>query len=254
MAIRETPITAFVFWPSEREEPYTLPTLTRGTCLYGTPTSIRVRLDHKLPDREFVQLAHTAGEQNQRKEGLWCMPGEEAWEELLGLLATYQAALHGLKDVVATLKVYSKHRDALERQKVMTNPVCRSGIRIWPIGKTVHSHWEPWSMTAILRGRVESHSMHNIKIEGSGSMSNSIYDWHCCLSEAEWAATKAAHEVAQAAGAAANARIAELGKYSAAVKDHRYRNVQKSGLSAEVGMFAQNGKASKKKLPAKQAA
>jgi hypothetical protein len=96
--------------------------------------------------------------------------------------------------------------------------------------------------------------MHNIKIEGSGSMSNSIYDWHCCLSEAEWTATKAAHEVAQAAGAVATKHLAELGKYAQAVKDHRYRNVQKPGLSAEVGMFAQNGKASKKKLPAKQAA
>jgi hypothetical protein len=237
LAIRETPITAFVFWPSEREEPYTLPTLTRGTCLYGTPTSIRVRLDHKLPDREFVQLAHTAGEQNQRKEGLWCMPTEEAWEELLGLLATYQVALNGLRDVVATLKVYSKQRDALERQKVMTNPVCRSGIRIWPIGKTVHSHWEPWSMTAILRGRVESHSMHNIKIEGSGSMSNSIYDWHCCLSEAEWTATEAAHKAAKAAMGPVAKRIGELGKYSEALKDHRYRDVQKPGLTPEVGMF-----------------
>jgi hypothetical protein len=247
---RESPITAYVFWPTEREEPYQLPILTRATCLYGTPTTIRVRLDHKLPDREFVRLAHTAGEQTQRKEGLWCMPGEEAWDELMGLLAIYQESLNGLRDVVASLKVYSKRRDELERSGVKTNPVCRSAIRIWPIAKTVHSHWEPWSMTAILRGSVESHSMHNIKITGHGIMSNSIYDWHCCLSEAEWTATKAAHEVARKAGEAATKRIAELGRYQDAVKDSRYRDVQKPGGSAEVGMFASTGttkKTAKKK-------
>jgi hypothetical protein len=237
MALRETPITAFVFWPSEREQPYTLPKLTRGTCLYGTPTTIRVRLDHKLADRPQLTLDHTAGEQTQRKEGLYCMPSEEVWEEFLTELAAYQDALNALKDVVATLKVYSKHRDAQERIGVMTNPLCRSAIRIWPIGKTIHSHWEPWAMTTILRGRVEHHSMHNIKIEGSGSMSNSIYDWHCCLSEAEWTATEAAHKAAKAAMGPVAKRIGELGKYSEALKDHRYRDVQKPGLPPEVGMF-----------------
>jgi hypothetical protein len=253
MAQRETPITAFVFWPAEREDPYLLPKLTRGTCLYGTPTTIRVRLDHKLTDRPQLTLDHTAGEQTQRKEGLYCMPNDETWEQFLDELATLQDALTALKDVVATLPVYSARRYELERQKVMTNPICRSAIQIWPLDKRVYSHWEPWAITNCRRGRVQSHSMHNIKIEGSGSMSNSIYDWHCCLSEADWTATEAAHKVAKAAMGVVAKRIGALGKYHEAVKDHRYRDVQKPGLSAEVGMFAQNGKA-KKKPAAKQAA
>jgi hypothetical protein len=252
MAQRETPITAFVFWPAEREDPYLLPALTRGTCLYGTPTTIRVRLDHNLKDRPQLTLKHTAGEQTQRKEGLYCMPNEETWEEFLNELATLQDALTALKDVVATLPVYSKRRDELERQKVVTNPVCRSGIQIWPIGKRVFSHWEPWAITSCRRGRVMGHSMHNIRIEGSGSMSNNIYDWHCCLTEADWQRTSAAHKVTKEAMGAVARRIQSLGKYHEAVKDLRYRDVQKPGMSAEVGMFEKKAPAKKRPRAAKQ--
>ena len=49
MAPRETPITEFVFWPAERKDAYELPELTRATTLYGTPTTIRVRVNRALP-------------------------------------------------------------------------------------------------------------------------------------------------------------------------------------------------------------
>lgn len=254
MAPRETPITEFVFWPAERKDAYVLPELTRAITLYGTPTTIRVRVNHTMTTRSQLRFNATAREQTQRKEGLYCMPDEVTWELFLDELATLQDALTVLKAEVARLPLYHTRRDALERQGVKSNPICRSGIRIWPIEKRYYTTRHPWEITTILRGRITQHSMHNIRIDGSSnSMANSIYDWHCCLTEADWTRTKAAHDVATAAAAAVEQRITALGTYPEAVKDQRYRTIQRVGEPVEVGMFAQNGKA-KKRLPAQKVA
>ena len=54
-------------------------------------------------------------------------------------------------------------------------------------------------------------------------------------------------------------RIQSLGKVNEAIKDLRYRDVQKPGMSAEVGMFEKKApakkslRAAKQKTPTKQA-
>jgi len=256
MTTRETPITEFVFWPAERNAPYELPELTRATTLYGTPTTIRVRVNHKMATRPQLTFNTEAREHTQRKEGLYCMPDEATWDLFLDELATLQDALSALKAEVATLPLYHTRRDALERTGVKSNPICRSGIRVWPIGKRIYSQWEPWAITDIRRERIAGHSMHNIRLVGSSnSMANSIYDWHCCLTEADWKRTKAAHDLAKAAYAVVAARIKTLGKYNEAVKDQRYRGQQRVSAPVNVGMFATNGLAKKKrKLPAQKVA
>jgi len=238
-SIRETPITEFVFWPAERTDAYVLPTLTRATTLYGTPTTIRCKVNGNPPTRPQLAFATDEVQLTQRKENLYCMPDEETWEAFLDELATLQDALTALKAEVSTLQLYSKRRDELERQNIKTNPVCRSAIQIWPIDKRFYSAFEPWAISSIRRGRVEGHSFHNLRLaDSSSSMANSIYEWHCCWTEADWQRVNAAHTAAAEAYTVVAARVQALGKYNTAAKDGRYRALQRKGESVAVGLFA----------------
>ena len=74
MSTRETPIVPIVFWPEERKQPYELPALTRATTLYGTPTTIRVRIDKPDPVDLITFEGVKGAEQTARKETLYCCP------------------------------------------------------------------------------------------------------------------------------------------------------------------------------------
>lgn len=243
MSTRETPIVPFVFWPAERKEPYQLPALTRATTLYGTPTTVRVRID-KLDSVERVTFAGAPrAEQTARKETLYCCPDEETWAAFMAELSEYQRLLTALRDAVKQLPHYSHRRNELERDKVLTNPVCRSGIAIAPVDKTWWSVPQPWAMTGIRRERIHRHSMHNIWVGDGDGRQESIYDWHCCLTEADWERTRVAHAAAQGAAAVVEQRVKDLGKYLAAVADRRYKDLKRAGESvSETPLFGRGGK------------
>ena len=168
-------------------------------------------------------------------------------------LSTFQRLLHALRDEVKATPYYPRRRDELERQKVMTNPVCRSGIAIAPIDKTWWNIQQPWSMTSIRRGRIWRHTMHNIWIgdEGDGRQEG-IYDWHCCLTEADWERVKRAYDAAKAACTVVEQRVKELGKYMTAQADQRYKSLKRQGDVGETPMFGAKPKGQRRK-PSKRA-
>jgi len=238
MSIRETPIVPIVFWPVERKEPYDLPALTRATTLYGTPTTVRVRIDHPDPVERVTFAGVPRAEQTARKETLYCCPDEETWAAFMSDLAEQQRLLTPVNGEVAQLHHYATRRNALERDKVMTNPVCRSGIAITPIAKSWYNVQQPCAIPSVRRDRIHRHSMHNIWVGDGDGRQEGIYDWHCILREADWERGRDAHTAAKAAAAVVEQRVKELGKYMAATADRRYKDLKRQGGSvAETPMF-----------------
>jgi hypothetical protein len=247
MSTRETPIVPYVFWPEERKQPYDLPALIRATTLYGTPTTIRVRIDAPTPVECVTFKGVPRAEKTARKETLYCCPDLPTWDAFMAELSEYQRLLHALRDEVKTLPHYAHRRNELERDKVMTNPVCRSGICIAPVDKTWWNVQQPWSMTQVRRDRIHRHSMHNIWVGEGDGRQEGIYDWHCILREADWERVRKAHSAAKAAAATVEQRVSALGKYNAAAADRRYKDLKRAGGdAAETPMFQPKTKGQRK--------
>lgn len=212
MSERSEPIVATVLLIDDQRHPWRLATLHRRPVVYHTPTTVRLQCTPKT-------------QETRQQHHVYCIADDAAWEKARATQASLQQQLNDLAAGLRELGSYVSRLAAWKGAKTTPNPLSATVIGAPDPDLSDAGSW----FTNRLVPRIERRAIrgHTPKmLRGSSGVYETLFSQgnnFVCPADADWERIEALEQAAKAAELNWATVLVELGTYSEALADGRYR-------------------------------
>lgn len=207
---QEAPIVPEVLVIGERTSYYTPPPLIRESVQYATPTTVR-----------------TAGGTRQKHQ-VYCLPDDAAFARIADAVNAFGATLTDLAGELRRLGSYAKRLDEAGGMKSAPNPLCETVANIDDPDQDGSRWWmQPWYVPRMQREPIARHTPKMLSKYDADHPNAYVFAQSNCFvlpDDAAWECLHERREAVKDAVAHVDRVLQELGLYSIAQADGRYRN------------------------------
>lgn len=226
MSNQTPPVVPEVFIINSQSGYWQLATLGRLATVYATPTTVRCKVIEGTISKHGTPVGKLASLQQGE---VYCLPTSDAWQRVMAARAAFQAALDALAGGLRELGSYASRLKEAGGLKHAPNPLTPTVISADDPDTKTTSWWlQPMIVPMVERWAAQRHTAKMVEIDGryapgSFRLVNQA-DHFVCPDDAAWSHIEALHGAVKAAHEGWGKLLREVGTYSEALGDGRYKN------------------------------